>query len=218
MPIHPYEDERHFLQEERRNQLRRELGTSSRRHRRSFKDSLPSVIAILIVVGLVIAGVTWLNTKMGEAEAAGAATMAESTQVWKTTTTTRLASMSAATSTETSGHGEAFLGTGTFVVRTSEDQRLRYVEKRSDGGYAMDSISAENAVIYEIDDRSKPRIEIQTCTLTADTAEHQAWLDEHKSQCDDRGSTFLPKLEQTRIHVYVPKGTVVDTFDLNPEN
>lgn len=212
MPIHSYEDQ------ERRDQLRRELGASSRRHRSSSKSCLPSVIAILIAIGLVIAGGTWVNNKMGEAKAAGAAAMADATPVWKTTKTTTLASMSAASTTKSSGRGGAIIGTGTFVVRTSKDQSLRYVEKRSDGGYAMGSVSAENAVIYEIDDKSKPRIEIQTCTLTADTAEHQAWLDEHKSQCDDRGSTFLPKLEQTRIHVYVPKGTIVDTFDLNPEN
>lgn len=169
-----------------------------------------------VVVAMAIGLFSWMGNSMHEAEAAENAALADASAVWSTTSTVKLASMSSATTNDTSGGGAALFGSGTFVVRTSEDQQLRYIAKRSDGGFTMESTSAESAVIYEIDDDSEPRIETQACHLEASEPEHQKWLKDHNSECRDLdGSSFD---DASRIRVYVPEGTVVDTFSIDAKN
>lgn len=221
MPIYSYEGHSRLRREALLEYQRRELGTQPT-YRRSHKEVLNAIvdklIPIVVVISIFAVGYLWLQHTVKEAEAAETAAMADATQVWETTKTTNLASMNATATTETSGHGGMLFGSGTFVVRTSKDQLLRYVEKRSDGGYTMGSVSAENAVIYEINDKSNPRVEIQTCAIRTDKPEHQSWIDEHKDRCNDADGMPMSKSKQTRVRVYVPKGTVVDTFNVDSKD
>lgn len=205
-----------------------EENPAKRTDRSTTADLLDTLIKlaviVLCIVGLIYAGGSYINHEFDEKEAAKQAALDHSQPVWEDVVTTEIASLKSATTEHISGSA--------FVMRSRTDERLRYVEKRSDGGFSLESISAENAVIYEIDDDSTPRIEVQACHLKSDTAKHQAWLDEHGDHCDSHGEwTPTPILapdgksdgtsaifRSTRSRVYVPDTTIVDEFDINTDD
>lgn len=194
-------------------------GSRHRVRRPTAKGCLLQLAGLAAVLVAAYFGVGRISDSIAADQAFEKAVYANAHEVWMTTDTVRLAAMSSGTSTSVSGGGSSFLGSGAFVVRTSEDQRLRYVERRDDGGYVMGSVSAESAVIYEIDEGSdeEPRIETQACRVESENAEDQAWIDEdpeYRSKCrsDDAGP-FGYKGERLRVHV--PAGTVVDAFSVD---
>lgn len=186
-----------------------------------FDALLRPAAVVLCIVGLIWVGGSYTNHRIDEKEAAKQAALDHSHPVWEVDMTIEIASLKSATTEKVSG--------GAFLMSSKTDERLRYVEKRSDGGYSLESISADNAVIYEIDDGSKPRIELQSCHLEADKAEHQSWFNEHGDSCDAQGewtpkATFVPDdsdqgepsiFRETRTRIYVPEKTIVDEFDIN---
>lgn len=132
-------------------------------------------------------------------------------KIYSTGHTVELASMSNATEVSSRGGGAASI----YVMRSSEDQVLRYVTRDTEGAYRMETIDTEKVSLREIPDDAQdtddatPRIEFQQCQRVSDTDRKQSLL---KSWNLDECS---PEKGHTAV-LHVPAGTISTDFALDP--
>lgn len=100
---------------------------------------------------------------------------------------------------------------GLFYVSMSTDGVYTYYYKTNDGGYKQGKVNADNTIIYEEDNCKSPSIQ-RYCKYTQNNwSETWTKILLFSSKQDKYVS------DSDRYEVHVPKGTVVQEFNLNAE-